>query len=164
MGGLPRAISSTITKPWRPLLGLNRSGPYFTSRPYLTGTYNMSTSQTAFLHSVLPKSGTVYMEQPPGFKVRGKEDWVMRLIKSLYSMKQASRIWNQTFHKTFSQLGFKCLVCEWCVYQHPTATGVTIFAIHVGDITVFPFFPLLTRTLALRLSFISIGRSQTSDR
>ena len=90
--------------------------------------------KTAFLHGVLPESETVFMEQPPGFEVPGKEDWVMRLIKSLYGMKQASRIWNQTFHKVVSSLGFNRLACEWCVYRRKTATGITIFAVHVDDI------------------------------
>jgi hypothetical protein len=90
--------------------------------------------KTAFLHGVLPDSETVFMEQPPGFEAPGKEDWVMRLLKSLYGMKQASRIWNQTFHKTITQMGFRRLVCEWCVYYRQTHTGTTIFAVHVDDI------------------------------
>jgi hypothetical protein len=51
--------------------------------------------KTVFLHGVLPESETMFMEQPPGFEVLGKEDWVMRLMKSIYGMKQASRVWNQ---------------------------------------------------------------------
>ncbi len=90
--------------------------------------------KTAFLHGILPDFETVFMEQPPGFEAPGKEDWVMCLMKSLYGMKQASRIWNQTFHKTITQMGFQCLVCEWCVYQRCTHTGTTIFAVHVDDI------------------------------
>ena len=90
--------------------------------------------KTAFLHGVLPKSETVFVEQPPGFKEVGKEDWVWRLNQSLYGMKQASRIWNLTFHKTIVQLGFQCLANEWCVYRHSTASGTTIFAVHVDDI------------------------------
>ena len=74
------------------------------------------------------------MEQPTGFEEPGKEDWIMRLMKGLYGMKQASRIWNQTFHKVIVQLGFQCLVCEWCVYRRQMATGITIFAVHVDDI------------------------------
>jgi transposase InsO family protein len=90
--------------------------------------------KTAFLHGVLLDSETVYMEQPPGFKTPGKEDWVMRLMKGLYGMKQASRIWNQTFHKVMVQMNFTRLTCEWCVYRRQTATGITIFAIHVDNI------------------------------
>jgi len=63
--------------------------------------------KTAFLHGVLPSEETAYMEQPPGFEEPGKEDWVWRLQKSIYGMKQASQIWNQTFHKMVSNWGFQ---------------------------------------------------------
>ena len=73
------------------------------------------------------------MEQPSGFEAPGKEDWVMHLMKSIYGMKQASWIWNLTFHETVKGWGFECLPCEWCVYQHQSATGTVIFAIYVDD-------------------------------
>ena len=50
--------------------------------------------KTAFLHGILPKDETVYLEQPEGFKEPRKEDWVMKLRKSIYGMKQAGGIWN----------------------------------------------------------------------
>lgn len=90
--------------------------------------------KTAFLHGVLPESETVFMEQPPGFEEPGKKDWVWRLQKSLYGMKQASRIWNLTFHKTMERLGFRRMINEWCVYRRSTPTGIIIFAVHVDDI------------------------------
>ena len=90
--------------------------------------------KTAFLHGVLPDDETIFMDQPPGFEEPGKEDWVWRLTKSLYGMKQASRIWNLTFHRTMERIGFKRLVNEWCVYRRHTTTGTTIFAVHVDDI------------------------------
>ena len=40
----------------------------------------------------------MFMEQTHGFKAQGKETWVIKLMKSIYGMKQASCIWNQTFH------------------------------------------------------------------
>ena len=58
----------------------------------------------------------------------------MKLLKSIYGMKQASRVWNKTFHKVISALGFSRLACEWCVYRHQTSSGTTLFAVHVDDI------------------------------
>lgn len=45
--------------------------------------------KTAFLHGVLGDDEKQYMEQPEGFKVPGKEDWVWLVKKGLYGMKQA---------------------------------------------------------------------------
>jgi reverse transcriptase-like protein len=92
------------------------------------------TVKTAFLHGILPENETVYMEQPSGFKKPGKHDWVMKLMKSLYGMKQASCMWNLTFHKAVTQMGFQRLANEWCMYHWWTNTGTTIFAVHVDDI------------------------------
>ena len=90
--------------------------------------------KTAFLHGVLPESETMFMEQPPGFEAPGKEDWVMRLMKSIYGMKQASRVWNQTFDKAVQSWGFTRVPCEWCVYHRRSTEGTIIFAVHVDDI------------------------------
>ena len=90
--------------------------------------------KTAFLHRVLPEMETVFVEQPPGFEEPKKADWVWRLNKSLYGMKQASRIWNITFHKAMVNLGFKCLPNEWWIYHRKSTTSTTIFAVHVDDI------------------------------
>ena len=76
----------------------------------------------------------MYMEQPPGFESPGKEDWIMRLLRSIYGMKQASRIWNQTFHNAITQWGFEHLDCEWCVYHRNSPTGTLVFTLHVDDI------------------------------
>ena len=43
---------------------------------------------TAFLNSKLKEK--VYIRQPEGFEVKGKEDWVYLLKRALYGLKQLS--------------------------------------------------------------------------
>ena len=90
--------------------------------------------KTAFLHGILPENKTMFMEQLPGFEVPGKEDWVMKLMKSIYRMKQASRVWNWTFDRAVRGWGFNWLLSEWCIYWRQTSTGTVIFAVHVDNI------------------------------
>ena len=59
---------------------------------------------SAFLNGDLEEE--IYMSQPEGFTVPGKEHLVCRLTKSLYGLKQSPRQWYQKLNETFMQLGF----------------------------------------------------------
>ncbi|KAG5674480.1 hypothetical protein PVAND_004448 [Polypedilum vanderplanki] len=50
--------------------------------------------KTAFLNGELKEE--IYLKQPPGYEIN---DQVLRLKKSLYGLKQAARVWNQTIHQ-----------------------------------------------------------------
>jgi hypothetical protein len=49
----------------------------------------------------------VYIHQPPGFVIPGKENKVLRLRKALYGLQQAPRAWNTKLDSTLKQMGFK---------------------------------------------------------
>ena len=69
----------------------------------------------AYLHGVLNEE--IYMEQPEGFIAKGEENKVCRLVRSLYGLKQAGRVWNRTFaHTIKKKLGFKTIHSDAGVY------------------------------------------------
>jgi hypothetical protein len=59
--------------------------------------------ETAFLHGEM--DADVYVRQVSGFEVPGKENWVWKLNKSLYGMKQAPRMWKKHLTTTLKTLG-----------------------------------------------------------
>ena len=61
--------------------------------------------KTAFLNGELEEE--IYIEQPEGFVVPGKEKKVCKLIKSLYGLKQAPKQWHAKFDKTMLSNGFR---------------------------------------------------------
>ena len=70
--------------------------------------------KTAFLNGELEKE--IYMEQPGGFFVPGKEKKVCKLVKSLYGLKQAPKQWHAKFDQTMLTNVFKINESDKCVY------------------------------------------------
>lgn len=89
--------------------------------------------KTAFLNGVLLKEEQIHMQQPKGFKKRGKKDWVCKLVRLLYGMKQAGCIWNRTLDDAMKRLGFNQLSCEACIYYQKSDQGTVITGVHVDD-------------------------------
>ncbi|KAG8472574.1 hypothetical protein CXB51_034372 [Gossypium anomalum] len=61
--------------------------------------------KTAFLHGELEED--IYMQQPEGFTVSEKEDYVCLLKKSLYGLKQSPRQWYKRFDSFMTSHDFK---------------------------------------------------------
>jgi hypothetical protein len=73
--------------------------------------------ETAFLNAPLQKE--IYMRQPKGAKDGAPR--VMRILKSIYGLKHASRDWYKLFHQTLSSLGLKRATYDTTLYtmSHP---------------------------------------------
>ena len=68
----------------------------------------------AFLHREPKKD--IYMKQPKGFIVSGKEDCVCLLKRSLYGLKQSPRQWYKRFNSFMISHDFKRSSFDSCVY------------------------------------------------
>jgi hypothetical protein len=88
--------------------------------------------KTAFLNGDLDE--TVYMAQPKGFVVEGKEKLGCRLKKLIYGLKQASRQWYLKFDKTIKEFGFKENVEDNCVYAKFKNGKYVFLILYVDDI------------------------------
>ncbi len=87
---------------------------------------------SAFLNGELEDE--VYMKQPEGFAVKGKERLVCKLNKSLYGLKQSSRCWNSMLDEHLKSIGFTQTVSDPCIYVKEENGDIFIVAIHVDDI------------------------------
>ena len=60
----------------------------------------------AFLNSKMDRD--VYMEWPPGYEnvLPKRKGTVIKLLKALYGLHQASRLWQQTLYKVLASIGF----------------------------------------------------------
>ncbi|KAM1516880.1 hypothetical protein ACFX10_015793 [Malus domestica] len=91
--------------------------------------------KTAFLHGNLEYE--IYMEQPKGFEVKGKETLVCKLKKSLYGLKQAPRQWNRKFNSFMVSNGYKRTHADFCVYIKQFSGGkFIILLLYVNDMLI----------------------------
>ena len=88
--------------------------------------------KTAFLNGDLDE--TIYMAQPQGFVVKGKEHMGCRLRKSIYGLKQASRQWNLKFDEVIKRFGFRENVVDKCIYVKFKGGKLIILVLYVDDI------------------------------
>lgn len=69
-------------------------------------------AETAFLHGELDEE--IYMAQPEGFQDGTSK--VCRLNKSLYGLKQASKVWNQKLDAALREFGLTRSKTDACIY------------------------------------------------
>lgn len=108
--------------------------------------------KTAFLHGELEEP--IYMTQPQGYFVKGKEDYVCKLKKSLYGLKQSSRLWYKRFDKFMLSLGYLRCTYDNCVYFRKLEDGSFVYLLlYVDDMLI----------AAKNMSKIQVLKKQLSD-
>ena len=91
-------------------------------------------AKSAFLNGDLHEE--VYMTQPPGFKVAGKNLQVLRLVKALYGLKQAPRAWYIKVDKYLSDQGFKRSSSDSNLYIKTIDSDIILLVIYVNDLII----------------------------
>ncbi|KAK0597070.1 hypothetical protein LWI29_021536 [Acer saccharum] len=77
------------------------------------------------------------MEQPEGFMVKGKEDYVCKLRKSLYGLKQAPRQWYKKFESVMGEQGYWKTTSDHCVFvQKFSDDDFIILLFYVDDMLI----------------------------
>jgi hypothetical protein len=91
--------------------------------------------KTTFLHGDLEEE--IYMQQPQGYEVKGKENLVCRLKKRLYGLKQAPRQWYLKFDRFMTEQGYSRCHSDHCVYFKRLENGsYIILLLYVDDMLV----------------------------
>jgi hypothetical protein len=88
--------------------------------------------KTVFLNDELQES--VYMTQPEGFSIEGKEHIGCRLKKSIYRLKQASRQWYLKFNELVKKFCFVENSVDNCIYIKIKGSMFIILILYVDDI------------------------------
>ncbi|KAH9790140.1 Integrase catalytic domain-containing protein [Citrus sinensis] len=91
--------------------------------------------KTAFLHGELEDE--IYMTRPDGFKVAGKENWVCKLTKLLYGLKQSLRQWYKRFDRFIKRQRYTRNKFDHCVYFRKLQEGSFIYLLlYVDDMLI----------------------------
>jgi len=86
---------------------------------------------TAFLHASLKEE--VFVAQPPGHVIAGKEGWVYRLKKAMYGLRNAPKAWGDFFQAQLSEQGFVQSQQDECLWTLTAGESVIHILYHVDD-------------------------------
>lgn len=87
---------------------------------------------SAYLYAPLRED--VYMSQPPGFEVPGKNHLFCKLDRALYGLHQSGRVWFFEINKILLKIGFVKLEACNCVYVF---NSEVVLLLYVDDIVIF---------------------------
>jgi uncharacterized protein YlbG (UPF0298 family) len=87
---------------------------------------------TAFLNGTL--EGDTYMHFLDGYHRQDKKSTGLKLIRSLYGLKQSPRVWWQLISTYLEELGFTRLSADWGLYYHKKKQAYLL--LYVDDVLI----------------------------
>jgi Reverse transcriptase (RNA-dependent DNA polymerase) len=84
--------------------------------------------EAVFLNSPLEEE--IYLCLPSGIEGAGRVKW---LLRSLYGLKQASRVWNDLLNAVLEEIGYHRCSSNYCMYVFRWGTTVVYLAVYVND-------------------------------
>jgi hypothetical protein len=100
--------------------------------------------KTAFLNGEVEQE--VYIEQPEGFVIHGKESHVCKLKKALYGLKQVLRAWYGRIDSFLQSLGFSKSIVDPNLYIKIPKNHLVILVLNVDDLFLTREEHLITQT------------------
>ena len=85
--------------------------------------------KSAYLNGKLDEE--IYLTQPQEYEDGTPR--VARLLKAIYGLKQAGRVWNQLLNHTFTELGYQRSAVDPCLYYRRKPGELVIVGVHVDD-------------------------------
>ena len=87
--------------------------------------------KSAFLYGELDEE--LYMEQPEGFKIKGQEHKVLRLLRAIYGLKQAALAWWKALDKSMAALKCKRLLADSGIFVFRKDNDLVVIIVYVDD-------------------------------
>jgi hypothetical protein len=88
---------------------------------------------TAFLYGAMKE--VVFILVPEGMGIDSDHD-CLELLKSIYGLKQASRVWNETFDEFVRSIGFAVSDFDPCLYLKVVDDQCALLLVYVDDVIV----------------------------
>jgi hypothetical protein len=86
---------------------------------------------SAYLNSFI--DAVIFMQQAAGYEDKDHPDWVCKLNKGIYGLKQAGWLWYAMYSDFLLEIGFIKLKGDPCIYLRRTDEGLVIVGVYVDD-------------------------------
>ena len=113
----------------------------------------------AFLQGTISKQ--VFMSQPPGFKHPQFPNYVYRLHKAIYSLRQAPRAWHEALKSFITAYGFQTSHSDPFLFIYSKNNIIAYFLAYVDDLLIIVndngFLASFIQALSSRFSLKNLG-------